>query len=249
MERELEGIVLSVSDYRENDALVTVLTKTEGKLRMVARGVQKITSKNAGALLTGTLSLFTLQLQEGRELHTLRGARMLHHHRQISASLLKQALASLYCELMLRTEDVADGYALLSAALSDLDEQTDCFTSASVFLNQLCLSQGIAPWVDSCVNCGRKDRITTLSLRQGGFLCVECMDRLQDVPWTRRQLQRFRRLCHAGMDQLDELRACERYDFSDFCRLFAFFREYSGIRIRSFAFLEQVVRMQEGQRS
>ena len=44
MERELEGIVLSVSDYRENDALVTVLTKTEGKLRMVARGVQKITS-------------------------------------------------------------------------------------------------------------------------------------------------------------------------------------------------------------
>lgn len=174
---------------------------------------------------------------------------MLHHHRQISASLLKQALASLYCELMLRTEDVADGYALLSAALSDLDEQTDCFTSACVFLNQLCLSQGIAPWVDSCVNCGRKDRITTLSLRQGGFLCVECMDRLQDVPWTRRQLQRFRRLCHAGMDQLDELRACERYDFSDFCRLFAFFREYSGIRIRSFAFLEQVVRMQEGQRS
>ena len=26
MERELEGIVLSVSDYRENDALLTVLT-------------------------------------------------------------------------------------------------------------------------------------------------------------------------------------------------------------------------------
>ena len=51
------------------------------------------------------------------------------------------------------------------------------------------------------------------------------------------------------LDQLDELRACERYDFSDFCRLFAFFCEYSGIRIRSFAFLEQVVRMQEGQRS
>ena len=62
MEREIEGIVLSTSEYREHDGLLTILTEEDKKIRFVARGIQKITSKNAGALLIGAQSLFLLQV-------------------------------------------------------------------------------------------------------------------------------------------------------------------------------------------
>lgn len=246
MEQELAGIVLAQSDYRENDALLSVLTQ-QGKLRFVARGVQKITSKNAGALFVGSESLFTLQMREGSELHTLKQARLLKSRRRIMQSLRKQALASLYCELMQKCEEMTQGYAWLQIALEDLETHAQGdFTGACVFLNQLCLAQGISPWVDSCVLCQASSPIQTLSLRHGGFLCTRCMDPLHDTSWSRRRLQRFRYLCHARIDQIEQLRAYDCYDFQDFSTLFAFFREYSGIAVKGYAFLAQVEEMETG---
>ena len=44
----------------ENDAILTFLGRDDCKYRVVARGVQKIGSKNAGALLPGnTVKLYT----------------------------------------------------------------------------------------------------------------------------------------------------------------------------------------------
>lgn len=245
MEREIEGIVLSTSEYREHDGLLTILTEEDKKIRFVARGIQKITSKNAGALLIGAQSLFLLQMRERGDLHTLKHAKIKQYRRRISMSLLKQAMVSFYCEMMLKNDDIAGGYALLKSALDDLDKNDDCFTAACVFVNQLCLAQGIAPWVDGCISCGRNDHITTLSLRQGGFVCTDCIDRLREVPWTRKQLQRFRYLCHAKMNQLDELRAYDQYGLEDLKQIFAFFNEYSGVNIKGFSFLQQVAEMEE----
>ena len=41
--QKLEGIVIKKSDYKENAALITVLTK-EGKLSLIVRGAKKINS-------------------------------------------------------------------------------------------------------------------------------------------------------------------------------------------------------------
>ena len=94
METILDGIVLSSSEYRENDAILTFLGRDDCKYRVVARGVQKIGSKNAGALLPGTQSSFTLELKENRTLHAMKQARVSVYRRHIGESLLKQALSS-----------------------------------------------------------------------------------------------------------------------------------------------------------
>lgn len=243
MEQEVSGIVLSVSEYREKDALITILTDRDMKIRFVARGVQTITSKNAGALLVGTQSFFVLQMKEHRDLHMLKQARVQQYRRHIGESLLKQALSLFYCELFLKCENVEHGYELLVRALDDLEKKEDNYTCACVLINLLCMSQGIAPWVDSCVSCGRIDQIATLSLKQGGFLCKQCMDHLHERAWSKKQLQRFRYLCHANIDQIDLLRKYTQYDFQDLAWIYSFFQEYSGISINSYAFVKQVATM------
>ena len=59
MVREFEGIVIKFSKYLDNDAMVTVLTKT-GIKSFLARGALKIKSKNARSLNLYTISKFEL---------------------------------------------------------------------------------------------------------------------------------------------------------------------------------------------
>jgi len=46
----LEGIVIKRSNIGEADKLVTLFTKTQGKVTLVARGIRKLTSKRGGSL-------------------------------------------------------------------------------------------------------------------------------------------------------------------------------------------------------
>lgn len=59
MIREFEGIVIKFSKYLDNDAMVTVLTKT-GIKSFLARGALKMKSKNARSLNLYTISKFEL---------------------------------------------------------------------------------------------------------------------------------------------------------------------------------------------
>ena len=59
MIREFEGIVIKFSKYLDNDAMITVLTKT-GIKSFLARGALKIKSKNARSLNLYTISKFEL---------------------------------------------------------------------------------------------------------------------------------------------------------------------------------------------
>ena len=59
MVREFEGIVIKFSKYLDNDAMITVLTKT-GIKSFLARGALKMKSKNARSLNLYTISKFEL---------------------------------------------------------------------------------------------------------------------------------------------------------------------------------------------
>ena len=59
MIREFEGIVIKFSKYLDNDAMITVLTKT-GIKSFLARGALKMKSKNARSLNLYTISKFEL---------------------------------------------------------------------------------------------------------------------------------------------------------------------------------------------
>ena len=44
----VEGLILKRANFGEADRMLTILTKTQGKISVIARGVRKITSRRAG---------------------------------------------------------------------------------------------------------------------------------------------------------------------------------------------------------
>ncbi len=66
----VEGIVIKRSNLGEADRLITLFTKTSGKMTVVARGVRKLSSKRAGSL--ELFNLIKAQIIQGKgELGTL----------------------------------------------------------------------------------------------------------------------------------------------------------------------------------
>ena len=56
MQEEVCGILVDVKEYREHDALLKVLCEDGSLLSLSARGVRKVTSKNAPAVQLFTLA-------------------------------------------------------------------------------------------------------------------------------------------------------------------------------------------------
>ena len=76
------GIILTRTDFREADRILTVLTPNAGKVSLLARGVRKSTSKLAGGIELFSVSQLTYIESRG-SMHTLTSSRLVTHYRQI----------------------------------------------------------------------------------------------------------------------------------------------------------------------
>ena len=61
----VEGVILKRTPYKENDMILHVYTKEYGKIGVLARGVRKMTSKNASATQEMMVSELTINLRKG----------------------------------------------------------------------------------------------------------------------------------------------------------------------------------------
>ena len=65
----MEAIVLSSRDFREFDQIISLYTKEQGKLELLARGVKKIISKNSAHL--EPFSNVFIEIAKGKEIDHL----------------------------------------------------------------------------------------------------------------------------------------------------------------------------------
>ena len=80
-EEVVEAIIIKTTAYKENDLILHVYTKEYGKIGILARGVKKLTSKNARACQPLMMSEMTIRLKKG--LNTLIKATPMHYFRHI----------------------------------------------------------------------------------------------------------------------------------------------------------------------
>ena len=79
------GVVLRTYKLGEADRIVVLFTRDRGKVRAVAKGVRK-TSSRFGSRLE-PMSHVSLQLYEGRDLDTITQAESLEHFRELRDDL------------------------------------------------------------------------------------------------------------------------------------------------------------------
>jgi len=167
------GIVLRTYKLGEADRIVVLLTEHLGKVRAVAKGIRKTTSRMGGRLEPPSHG--ALQLYEGRgELWKVTQIETVDHFRAIRDDLHRLTKAGALCEVAdLMSPDHEPNerrYQMLLGALRALAARDSALLVPGFYLRSLSI-EGLAPQVEACVQCGRRDDLVAFDIGDGGVLC------------------------------------------------------------------------------
>jgi DNA repair protein RecO (recombination protein O) len=180
--KTITGIVLRHIDYGEAEKLFIMLTPT-GKFKAFAKGVRKVTSKNAGHL-----ELFShahIQLVEGNSNRHIIGSAMNIEKFDILAEKIECfAIGMFACEYLdiVVTENDEDSYHHLLIILQQLKKAPYNDNFILFALAHLSVCAGIMPSIEECASCGETCNESDIyfSFSSGGMLCEQCK-RVDDV--------------------------------------------------------------------
>jgi DNA repair protein RecO (recombination protein O) len=171
-----EAIVLRTHKLGEADRIVTLLTREQGKVRAVAKGVRRTRSKFGSRL--EPFSRVDLLIHEGKNLHTITQAESLSSYGQDLAADYTLWTAG---QTMLETAErmaaeesvsVEAQYLLLVGALRTLvtAEHASPQVLDAYLLRAMSLA-GYSPTLDACISCGEVGRQPYFHVATGGALC------------------------------------------------------------------------------
>ncbi len=174
-----DAIVLRTHKLGEADRIVTMLTRHHGKVRAVAKGVRR-TSSRLGARVEPFM-LADVQLYEGRNLDVISQVEMREPYaRRIAADYALYTAATAMVELAdklvdLEKEPANQQYRLLHGALGALSrrEHDPGLLLDSFLLRSLAIA-GYAPSFDECATCGAPGPHRAFALAGGGAVCESC---------------------------------------------------------------------------
>lgn len=172
------AVVLRTHQLGEADRIITLLTRAHGKVRAVAKGVRRTSSKFGGRL--EPFQHIDIQFAQGRgALEVVTQVEALHssrigrdYGRFTAAQVLVETADRLVAE---EGAPAIDQYRLLLGALLALDagERPAALIVDSYLLRSLALA-GYTVATRECAECGSRD-VDWFSVRGGGAVCTTCL--------------------------------------------------------------------------
>ena len=182
-ELTVDALILKSQNYAENDKLLTVLAGDRGIMSVMAKGVRKMTSKNAASVQPFCYS--TLELASKGDLYTLKTAVCTHSFPNLAREPEVYALACYFAEsamcFLVGGTGEPEVLRLLLNALYLLENDTDKpqWLIKSAYELKLTALAGFLPDFDACENCGRaldgeQSGAAAFDMANDICLCADC---------------------------------------------------------------------------
>lgn len=172
-----EAVVLRTHKLGEADRIITLLTRQHGRVRAVAKGVRRTTSRWGSRL--EPFNHVDLQLAEGRNLDVVTQAETidpfhsrlgLDYERYTTGTVMLETAERLVTE---EKEPAVQQFLLLVGGLRAMaaGEHPGAQVLDSYLLRSLAVA-GYAPSFDHCVSCGEEGPHRFFNPSAGGVMCV-----------------------------------------------------------------------------
>jgi DNA repair protein RecO (recombination protein O) len=200
------GLVLRVTDYKDSSKILTVLTSSEGKLTVSARGAMRRPGKLAAA--AQPLAYSEMTLCRSRDRWILVEAQTVELFSGVSSDVRLLALGAYFAELLEAVSDEdSPNPEILSLGLNALfvlsrSEKNPDLVRAAFALRLMCLA-GFEPAVSACAVCLREDGdAPALDLRGGAVVCGGCRPEGETAPLCRASLEALRYIVAADVKKV-----------------------------------------------
>jgi DNA repair protein RecO (recombination protein O) len=203
------GLVLRLTDYKDSSRILTVLTSTEGKLTVSARGALRRGSRLAAAAQLFAYSQMTLY--HSRDRWTMTEAQTVELFAGLSGELDLLALGSYFAELLEAVSDEdSPNPEVLSLGLNALyalsrSEKDPLLIKAAFEMRLMCLA-GFEPLVSVCAVCGKAEPDEPRFDLKGGIIrCRSCRSDGSRSPSTNETAP----LCGSSLEALRYITSCD----------------------------------------
>lgn len=95
---KVEGIILKRTDFGEADRLITLFTRQKGKLRLLAKGIRKISSRRAGSL--DLFNCTSVMVHQGKGIDLIGETQVSERFKLWRRDFKKIGAAYYFCELV-----------------------------------------------------------------------------------------------------------------------------------------------------
>jgi len=178
MYKTTNGLVLRETNYKEADKILTVLSESEGKITVSARGTRRKGSRIAAASQLLVYSEMTLFNYKGR--WSLNEANTNELFNGLRNDIVLLSLGSYFAELLEAvTDEDQPNPQILSLGLNSLYALGTGIKSKEIIkaafeIRLMCLA-GFEPSIDACSGCGKDDFDDLRIDLQGGVIyCASC---------------------------------------------------------------------------
>lgn len=177
-----EGVILKTIKLGEADRIVTIFTRSNGKVRAVAKGVRKTKSRFGARLEPFTQA--QLMIYKGRNLDTITSVDIVRSFDEVRTDYRCLTSAAALVDVVEKiTEERAQSLATYSLLLSGLQAlgAGPCGSIVPAFLIKLLSISGYHPQLSVCAGCGTKTGLGGFSAAFGGAVCESCWRQDRDA--------------------------------------------------------------------
>ncbi len=171
-----QAIVLRTYKLADADRIIILLTKANGKVRAVAKGVRKMKSRFGSKL--ELFSYLDIQIHRGRgELDFIVEAEIRSQFPVIRTSLRRQdstfAILEAVDLVALEAKISPRLFQMLLGALNLLEKEDLKLVVPAFYLKLLTL-EGFKPVLEQCVVCSSSGPLVRFDYEEGGMCCAKC---------------------------------------------------------------------------
>ena len=240
---DVEGIILNTTLFGESSKIINVYTKEYGVIGIICKGAMGMKSKLRSVTDKLTYGVFTIYYKKDK-LSTLVSVSIINPFKNIKRDILLISYASYLTDLVhqvLKQNNDERIYDDFINSLIKIDNKLNPVVITNILEVKLLDYLGVGLNLTSCVNCGNKKEIVTLSTEKGGLICKNCYTDEKVLPLSIIKI--------INMYYLVDIKSINKLDIKDNIIndinrfLTSYYDDYTGVYLKSKDFLRTIEKL------
>lgn len=240
---KIEGIIVSVNDFKESSKILNIFTKEYGVIGVIAKGCKSIKSTLRSVTDRLTYGYFYMNYREDK-LSVLSSVDVINPFKNIKKDIECISYASYILDLatqVYKQNNSSDIYKLLIDSLIKINELYDPMVITNILELKYLDYLGVMPVLDRCSVCGSEKSIATLSSSRGGYICNNCLK--NDRMVCAKTIKLIRMFYYVDISKIEKL------DISELCKneintfLNEYYENYTGLYLKSKNFINNIKKL------
>ncbi len=237
---EVEGIVLTETNYSESSKILNVITKDYGLIGILSKGCRNMKSKLRGVSRKLVYGTFHIYYKES-SLSTLIGVDVINSFSNILMDLERVSYTSFILDLVnqvIKENDDPNIFNLLKDTLLKIDEGFSPIVLTNILELKLLEYLGVKPSIDYCSVCGSSKNIVTISSLKGGYVCGNCYE--NDGIVSDKTIKMLRLFYYVDIKNITKLEVSSSIIKEINMFLDDYYDRYTGIYLKSKHFIKEL---------